>query len=133
MVSHPSKCFACDFQSEDSEVLNNHEMKEHMYRKCDKSSHDGKCKKICIDKVEHKCNTCKQVFETKKDIDNHNQNQCSASTHTPPIVSSKDIKCEECDFVVSDVKILVDHMIKQHRQSVETCNFCDYKSNSEDS
>ena len=54
MKSHPSKCYMCEFKSDDVSVLNRHE-KEHMYQKCKPDSHQGKCKKVSVDKNEYKC------------------------------------------------------------------------------
>ena len=40
MESHPSKCYMCDFQSEDKDELNNHELRVHLYQKCKPGSHE---------------------------------------------------------------------------------------------
>ena len=128
--SHPSKCYACDFQSDNKSEMHKHELK-HMFRKCESKSHPGKCKKIIVEKVVHKCVVCEQLAETEQELNSH------MLTHNTDIPSSSsdskiNIQCDQCDFESEDVTCVVNHVIVEHRQSIDICIFCGYEAKSRD-
>ena len=125
MKVHPATCYRCDFQSDDQNVLNNHEFKEHMYRKCKPGSHEGKCKKIC-EKNEHSCDDCKKTFKSNEELRNHIQTHSSAPAPSSPLKDQTDIQCDQCSFIAENVSVFVNHIIKSHENSFEICNLCGY-------
>ena len=133
MESHPSKCYLCEFQSENKQELSIHERK-HLYRKCEPHSHEGKCKNIPVDQAQqvicdqcgkqykdnigllnHKkkdhegllsfyCNECKVGFKDARELGEH------SLIHSKPVpVSSSParMKCDQCSFV-GDTELLME-------------------------
>ena len=55
--------------------------------------------------------------------------------HTTNIIkdsanSEDHIQCDQCKFLANSVPNLVNHIIRKHRHTVKTCNFCDYETES---
>ena len=61
--SHDSKCYKCDFISNDKKKLENHERTEHERFKCNKQSHKGKCTKIPFEKQTKHQKTSKKGYK----------------------------------------------------------------------
>ena len=119
MESHPSKCYLCDFKSEDKNKLDEHELREHLFKKCDKGAHEGKCYKICT--------------EPGKQNDPINNNFASDPVQShPPNINPMQIDCEQCAFATHDAKVMAEHSLKNHKQYSETCKFCGYEATSRD-
>ena len=119
MESHPSKCYLCDFKSEDKNKLDEHELREHLFKKCDRGAHEGKCYKICT--------------EPGKQNDPINNNFASDPVQShPPNINPMQIDCEQCAFATHDAKVMAEHSLKNHKQYSETCKFCGYEATSRD-
>ena len=125
--SHDSKCYKCDFISNDKKKLENHERTEHERFKCNKQSHKGKCTKIPFenskaDKAPENikegvqthtliCAKCNKAFNEEELLANHN---CK-------------VKCNQCDFLARDVSELMNHTRLTHEETIQ-CNFCAFET-----
>jgi hypothetical protein len=48
---------------------------------------------------------------------------------TPPDTQATYIKCDQCEFTATDVKIFVKHILVNHNQSVINCETCGFETN----
>ena len=117
METHPSKCYLCDFKSDDCDKLNEHELKEHLFKKCEMGAHEGKCNKICV--------------EPGKENELKSNNSSNVFVQSPP-PNKMQINCNQCIFASNDAKVMEEHILKYHKQYSETCKFCGYEATSRD-
>ena len=122
---------------------NQKELNQHLYRKCEPGTHEGKCKKISAD-TKHNCNSCGKKFGTQKDLSNH------ASTHEisqgpkntfstihpkkPELVKQLDATnmvtfiCEVCGDIFTESKTFDEHTQKLHKLYIQSelfpCESC---------
>ena len=76
LKTHPSKCYKCDFKSENSEELNSHELKEHKLRQCDSGQVitdeiDNHQESVQDNPVQFACKFCNHEEETKENLEKH--------------------------------------------------------------
>ena len=128
MKHHPSKCFKCDFISEDKSVLHNHEMNQHMMQKCEPTSHDEPCNIIPIKKFH--CKDCNVIFYSIEELNIHTK-QHKRDDNTS-VDQQLTMKCDQCDFIGPDVKTFINHILNAHKQIVGTCERCGYEATSKE-
>ena len=54
---HISRCYKCDFQSDNAKKLKDHERNDHDLLKCERKNHDGKCKTTPVNRTASENNT----------------------------------------------------------------------------
>ena len=113
--SHKSKCYKCEFESDDKMQMKLHEKTQHVLP-CD---HTGECNMTnhtSNKKPSNQCDVCEEVLENQDQLLQHKKiHQSTSQQEQPPMAGN--YSCKKCDFTSVYLKQLWDHNITAHEGS----------------
>ena len=109
------KCEKCSFETKSERGLNIHKKRKHT--------------NYAIEKYPKSCDICEKVIGSIKDMRKHLKTHSFSEEYSKN--SSKNFKCEDCDFTSETIETMEVHVGKCRRDKLE-CGLCEFNSDTLD-